>query len=148
MNSHIPTPEQALEQLEQAAAFGRRAASISPAWLHFIAICAGGSAYPVIAHLSVVNGGTQGPALTIMFTWLALGVATIPLTARLTPIRRGFGKRWGIMIGLWTVLWAVTIFGNNLFSLGLNANIALSIAFAILALLGPTYEIVALKKTP
>ena len=56
MNSHIPTPEQALEQLEQAAAFGRRAASISPAWLHFIAICAGGSAYPVIAHLSVVKG--------------------------------------------------------------------------------------------
>ena len=32
--------------------------------------------------------------------------------------------------------------------MGLNVNIALSIAFAVLALLGPTYEIVALKKTP
>lgn len=148
MNTHIPTPEQASEQLEQAAALGRRAAGLSPAWLHFIAICAGGSAYPVIAHLSVTNGGTQGPAMIIMFTWLALGMVTVPLTARLTPIRRGFGKRWGIMIGLWTALWAVAIFGNNLFSMGLNANIALSIAFAFLALLGPTYEIVALKKTP
>lgn len=148
MNTHIPTPEQASAQLEQAAALGRRAAGISPAWLHFIAICAGSSAYPVIAHLSVKNGGTQEPALIIMFTWLALGVITTPLTARLTPIRRGFGKRWGVMIGLWTALWTVTIFGNNLFSLGLNVNIALSIAFAVLALLGPAYEIVALKKAP
>lgn len=141
-----PTPEQATQQLQQAATLTQNAAKFSPIWLHFIAICAAGSLYSACAYFAAASGHSVIPVLIVTFTWILIGVTTIPVTARLNPIRRGFGKRWGIMMGIWTALWIITALSQGVFDTGLTTAVALSICFAVVAAIGPTVEIASLNK--
>lgn len=47
------------------------------------------------------------------------------------------------MLALWVILWAVVAFLNTQFTLGLG--IAISSGFMALAILGPLWEIVAVR---
>lgn len=139
-----PSAADARALLGHADDVSRQAASFSLAWLSYIALCAGGAVTAVgLAYANVTDAGAF-PAWIAGLTWIIVGaVFTAGATVSSPPARRGLNARWGVMMALWVILWAVVAFLNSQFTLGLG--IAVSSGFMALAILGPLWEIVAVR---
>ena len=140
-----PSAADARALLDRADGVSRQAAGFSLAWLCYIALCAGGAVTAVgLAYANVADADAL-PAWMAGLTWIIVGaVFTVSASISSPPNRRGLNARWGIMMALWVVLWGVVAFLNSQFTLGLG--IAVSSGFMALAILGPLWEIVAVRK--
>ncbi|MFC6145845.1 hypothetical protein [Corynebacterium nasicanis] len=137
---------EARELLDHAEATSRRAASFSLAWLCYIALCAGGAITALGVAYANVTDTSPFPAWMAGGLWILIGVTFTAVTSTISPpVRRGFNSRWSIMIAVWVVAWLIVSVLNSHFTLG--HGIALSAAFMSLAILGPLWEIVAVKKS-
>lgn len=139
------SPANARELLDRAESTTRGAAHFSFAWLCYIALCSGGAVAAVGLAYANVSGTSPLPAWLAAGLWITVGVAFVAGATSLSPLtRRGFNSRWTVFIILWVILWAVVSFLNSHFTLG--HGIALAGGFLALAVLGPLWEIIALRR--
>lgn len=132
----MTTPEQARKQLQLADSLSHRASSFNPVWITYVAICAAGTLFAMGKHWA-----PESPIpMYLSLTWTIVFCAMIAVFAMIQPAtRRGFGKRWSIMMALWAITWMLTAF----LGATLNVAISLSTAFLLLAVAGPTWEAIA-----
>ena len=131
----VPSREQAEALLAQAASRRREAAHFSPAMTVFAVMCTS-SGLGIL-----VIGFTDGQRLVAgMIAWLSYVVvgAFLPFLLRSHSESRGFGKRWGVLMGVWGVLWGVAVAVTTAVGNGMNANLQIvvpvvcSVAFLVL----------------
>lgn len=143
--SHTPSPADARALLDRAEATGRQAAGFSFAWLCYIALCAGGAVAATGLAYATATDTSPLPAWIAGGLWVFIGVALVAAaTVSSPPTRRGFGSRWNTMMVVWVILWVIVAFLHGCFSPG--HGIALSSAFLAAAVLGPLWEICAMRK--
>lgn len=129
----MTTRDQAAEQLRIAQRIESTATSFNPVWITYVAMCAAATFY--------VWGKVWAPdslvPMWLTMSWVLAFVALIGVFAIFSPTaRRGFGKRWTVMMALWTITWAGTI----LWTMTQTAAIAFSAIYLALAIGGPIWE--------
>ena len=139
----IPTREQAAAMLAQADSKRREIAHFLPAMTVFAVLCtSSGLGVLLIAF-------TQGQfRLAGMIAWLAYVIvgAFMPLMLRSSSSARGFGRRWGVLMGVWGALWGVSVGVTTVVGNGTNANLQIvvpvlcSAAFLVLMVVAVTAE--------
>ncbi|MEJ6013362.1 hypothetical protein WG936_05870 [Corynebacterium sp. H127] len=132
----MTTPDQAREQIHLADSLAHRASSFNPVWITYVAICAAGSFFIMGKHWAP----NSLIPMILSLSWVVAFIAMIGVFAMIQPAaRRGFSKRWGIMMVLWTVTWTLT----TILEPTLNVAMSLSTAFLLLAVAGPIWEAIA-----
>jgi amino acid transporter len=105
------TPEQAQQLLDQAEDTARRTPSAIPGVLiTFAGLCTAGSFGTIGLNLAARIPETANfePVVLVIVMVLAwIGVSLIPIFVFKDTWRRGLGKRWGIYITSWAVLWGL-----------------------------------------
>lgn len=140
-----PSAQNARDLLDRAESTSRRAAGFSFAWLCYVALCAGGAIAAIGLAYANVTDASPAPAWIAGGLWVGIGVVfTSVASVSSPPSRRGFSARWAVFIALWAVAWAAVAFLNTSFTL--VHGIAAASAFMVLAIVGPLWEIVAVKK--
>lgn len=133
----MTTPQQAQQQLHLARDLEKRATGFSPVWITFVGICGGSAMYAMGQYYA---GAATLPLIYLTLAWIIGFLCLVAIFAKIHPTaRRGFGKRWGAMMALWTCAWVATV----TLPTSLNVAMAEAIAFLILALAGPIWEAVA-----
>lgn len=135
----MTTPEQAQTQLAEAERLSKNAAGFSPHWITYAGLCGVGSTYAIATYYS---GDNNQPVVTFSLISVIILVCAIGLWGYLQPaVRRGFGKRWGVMMAMWAAAWTATVNIHN------NQLLAFTLAYIFLALavVGSTWEAVAGK---
>lgn len=106
--------EQARQQLAEADQRRTSAprASLPSAFITFAILCAVGSMSTIGLHLVSLLPPTPGfdPMLAVLLTAFAwIPVAILPAVLVRDTWRRGFTRRWVLMMFLWSVLWIVGV---------------------------------------
>ncbi|WP_298255489.1 hypothetical protein [uncultured Arthrobacter sp.] len=105
--SNSPTAEQAKAMLDQASHLGASIRS-SASWPAISCILGLGavSSMALIAftYANQIPGLSLILPMTVMGTWIIILLATVLLFSR--SAKRGFGTRWAIYMGVWSILWA------------------------------------------
>ncbi|MCL6422760.1 hypothetical protein Bequi_05055 [Brachybacterium sp. JHP9] len=139
--------EQALRSLAEADRLRASAprASLPSAFITYAVLCVVGSMTTIGLRLAGLMPETPGfsPKLAVLvsaFTWIFVGI--LPSVLVRDVWRRGFARRWVVMILLWSLLWiaAVTL---------AETRLALVIAplFLVLFMIALTSEIAARTKS-
>lgn len=139
----VPSREQAAALLAQAESKRREVAQFSPVMMVFAVMC-------TTAGLGILLiGYTDGPRLVAgMIAWLAYLIvgSFMPFLLRRNREARGFGKRWGILMGVWGALWGLSVAVTSIVSNGTNENLQIvvpvlfSVAFLVLMIFALTAE--------
>lgn len=104
-----PTPEEARDLLARAESLGS-SATAAASWPQIAFLLSFGAATSMgTLAMGLSTGTTYTVALVAMLAWTLVLVLFMFLTT--TSSRKGFRKRWGLYIGLWTVTyaWAVVV---------------------------------------
>ena len=143
-----PTPEQAAAFLAQAEDARREAAHFSPAMLVYSVICTtSGLGILVISYTE----GQQRIAGIIAFLAYVLVGAFMPFVLREKSAYRGFGKRWGVLMGVWGGLWGLAVALTTVVANGSNENLQIvvpvlfSVAFLVLMVMAVAAEATRVK---
>lgn len=141
--SDMPSREQAAAMLAQAESRRREAAHFSPAMVVFTVICTSSGLGILLINF------TQGQQrLAGMIAWLAyvLVGSFMPFVVRHGAGFRGFGKRWGVLMGVWGAMWAAAVAVTTAVGNGTNANLQIvvpvvcSVAFLVLMVVAVAAE--------
>ncbi|MDO5697588.1 MAG: hypothetical protein Q4G51_06400 [Dermatophilus congolensis] len=140
----IPTSEQAAALLAQADAKRREVAHFSPAMTVYAVLCT--SSGLGILLLSYTQGQQRLAGMIAWLSFVAVG-AFMPLAIRANSgAARGFGKRWGVLMGMWGVLWGVSVAVTTAVASGANTNLQIvvpvmcSVAFLVLMVMAVASE--------
>ncbi|MFV8382058.1 hypothetical protein [Corynebacterium hindlerae] len=129
----MTTPEQAREQLQLANSLSSRASSFNPVWITYVALCTAGTIYVMGRHWAP---DSLIPTI-LSVTWTVVFCSMLGVFAIVQPAtRRGFGKRWGVMMALWAITWVLA----TVLHASLDTAMFLSTIFLLLAVAGTTWE--------
>lgn len=100
------TPEQADQQLHDAAALDRLTAAFNPAWLSYVFLTAATSSYTLGFWYVQETGGLLWPVIATTLGWVILGLVVTAFTLiRHRHNRRGFSYRWMALMVAWMMTW-------------------------------------------
>lgn len=128
--------------------------ALSPMWITYAMMCTASAAYPLMAY------SFQHAPLPIWVPPVLLGVSLVAAVlfmgaALALMIRsgeksvRGFGKRWRVMMMLWTFCYTGTmsfIVPTNPENANLGLLFGLACVFIVLAIVGPMWELIAQER--
>ena len=87
------------------------------------------------------------PLFITGFVWLAVGVGLSTFTVIVAKTAlRGFGLRWGIMIGVWSVCYLALMLTTTLTPVSLTQLFIMLSIVPLLGIAGPVWEMLALRK--
>lgn len=142
-NDSIPTREQAAALLAQADDARREAAHFSPTMLVYSVICT--TSGLGILLISYTEGQYRLAGIIAFLAYVLVG-AFLPLVLREKSAYRGFGKRWGVLMGVWALLWGLAVALTTVVGEGTNENLQIvvpvlfSVAFLVLMVLAVAAE--------
>ncbi|MDU0479791.1 hypothetical protein QVA66_11170 [Staphylococcus chromogenes] len=126
-------------QLNRAAHLTKHAAGFTPHWITYVGLCGVGSTYAIATSYA---GSDSQPIFAFSMISVIILVSSIGVWNHFHPTaRRGFGKRWGVMMALWTIAWAAAVFIKD----NQGASFATAYVFLGLAVIGCTWEAAAGK---
>lgn len=138
-----PNREQAAAMLAQADSKRREAAHFSPAMTSFAVICT--SSGLGILLIGFAEGQRFVAGMIAWLAYVAVGSA-LPFVLRSQAEARGFGKRWGALIGVWAALWGLSVAVTTAVGNGSNENLQIvvpvlcSVAFLVLMVMAIANE--------
>ena len=137
-----PSASEAREMLARANTLSRNAARFPLSWIGYIMLCAAG---PLDLIASYFNGGGPPPPIVwaVIGAWVFFGMNSSAIFGALSgPAPKGFGARWGVMIGLWGIMWGFSLLGPSITS---GQLVLQSYVYLGLALAGPVWDYASLR---
>ncbi|MBZ8177285.1 hypothetical protein GP475_00030 [Corynebacterium poyangense] len=128
--------------VERGERYSRNAARFPMSWLGYCMICGSGVFYL----LGVSTSGYHLPLVfwVIFALWTAAGLAlSILLGVWSRCVPAGFGKRWTVMMMLWTFAWILTV--SWAATLESRFVLILGVLYVVLAVVGPVWELAAMR---
>jgi hypothetical protein len=143
------TPHEAQAQLTEARMRTQGISGFTPAWASYEIIVAA-MVFEVLANYC--DGHPEFHALRMPlfitgFVWLAVGVGLSTFTVIVAKTAlRGFGLRWGIMIGVWSVCYLALMLTTTFTPVSLTQLFIMLSIVPLLGIAGPVWEMLALRK--
>ncbi|MCQ4618270.1 hypothetical protein KBX10_04150 [Corynebacterium sp. CCUG 59401] len=137
-----PSATEAREMLARANTLSRNAARFPLSWIGYIMLCAAGPLYLIASYF---NGGGPPPPIVwaVIGAWVFFGMNSSAIFGALSgPAPKGFGARWGVMIGLWGIMWGFSLLGPSITS---GQLVLQSYVYLGLALAGPVWDYASLR---
>ncbi|MCQ4628205.1 hypothetical protein KBX17_10405 [Corynebacterium sp. CCUG 65737] len=137
-----PSASEAREMLARANTLSRNAARFPLSWIGYIMLCAAGPLYLIASYF---NGGGPPPPIVwaVIGAWAFFGTMSSAIFGALSgPAPKGFGARWGVMIGLWGIMWGFSLLGPSITS---GQLVLQSYVYLGLALAGPVWDLSSLR---
>ena len=137
-----PSASEAREMLARANTLSRNAARFPLSWIGYIMLCAAGPLYLIASYF---NGGGPPPPIVwaVIGAWVFVGMNSSAIFGALSgPAPKGFGARWGVMIGLWGIMWGFSLLGPSITS---GQLVLQSYFYLGLALAGPVWDYASLR---
>lgn len=145
MSTTPTTPQAAQQLLDQAQKLQQSVAGFSLSWIGYFGICAGGALHTIAASAWRAAGFSTALLLATTLIWISCCVIfTVIVAFRAGSAPRGFATRWVTMMGLWSILWVASMTLSSEFTA--VSAMALSLGFLALALAGPTWELLSLRR--
>ena len=143
------TPHEAQAQLTEARMRTQGISGFTPAWASYEIIIAA-MVFEVLANYCDEHPEFHAlhmPLFITGFVWLAVGVGLSTFTVIVVKTAlRGFGLRWGIMIGVWSVCYLALMLTTTLTPVSLTQLFIMLSIVPLLGIAGPVWEMLALRK--